>query len=338
MDQQVAKYTSDTSGAVPHNRAPSDTGARPWATRQAGERKAETNKSVRSTPTTAAATLPGGANTSARGASDTQTDEILRTPTPAPGRAPSRQGSVAASSEAPPPVPANQPRVGSLPPPPATTLPFSPMVVDAAEAVARPAIPPIDAGPTAAGKGKGKAKEADEPAANDKTKGKETVRSSGSPFVAPIGASGERRRPSLFDTELSQLDVAPGADLLSPLEGVGATPGHPTNPLTAPDDDSPPLAMHDQDDPHFQADLNPTLVESMRAVDDPSNPTSGASTSTAAGAPTYANTAAHSGSSAAASSKRKNTGSGSPPKRAKSDQRDAQETSVRTAEKLATRE
>ncbi|KAF8181752.1 hypothetical protein K438DRAFT_2169072 [Mycena galopus ATCC 62051] len=157
-NQQMVRITSETTGAVPHNRVPSNARARRACTLAKGKCK---RQSTRNTPTTAAATLPSGANTPIRGALDTPTIETLRTPTPAPGRAPSRQGSVAASAEAPPLVPASQdslPRVGSPPPPPATTLPFSSMVVDAAEAVAHPATLPADAGPNATGKGKGKTK------------------------------------------------------------------------------------------------------------------------------------------------------------------------------------
>ncbi|KAF8187692.1 hypothetical protein K438DRAFT_1764847 [Mycena galopus ATCC 62051] len=51
-------------------------------------------RSTKNTPTTSASTLPGSTTTPARNASDAPTDETLSTPTPAPGRVPSRQGSV----------------------------------------------------------------------------------------------------------------------------------------------------------------------------------------------------------------------------------------------------
>ncbi|KAF8155286.1 hypothetical protein K438DRAFT_1987009 [Mycena galopus ATCC 62051] len=192
-------------------------------------------------------------------ASDAPTHEALHTPTPTPGHVPSCQGLVLANDDnVPPPVPANQdavPHVHSPLPPLATTLPFSVMVVEAANAAAHHAMPPIDAGPTAS-KGKGKTKEDDEPATNNNGKGKGAMHGNNSPFVALIRASGlpmsECCCPSLFGTKLAQLNAIAGANLLSPLNDVGTAP----NPYTVPDDDTPLPATSDQDDPHFQADLN----------------------------------------------------------------------------------
>ncbi|KAF8197793.1 hypothetical protein K438DRAFT_1759915 [Mycena galopus ATCC 62051] len=121
-----------------------------------------TTRSTRNTPTTNATTLPGGANTPARSAPDAPTDGTPRTPTPAPERAPSRQGSVATAADPPPPLPLNEdatastPHVRSPPPPQANTLPFSSMVATAAAGLATPA---TEIEPAAISSGKGKNKE-----------------------------------------------------------------------------------------------------------------------------------------------------------------------------------
>ncbi|KAF8214506.1 hypothetical protein K438DRAFT_1749614 [Mycena galopus ATCC 62051] len=121
-----------------------------------------TTRSTRNTPTTNATTLPGGANTPARSAPDAPTNGTPCTPTPAPGRGPSRQGSVAAAADPPPPLPLNEDATASTPhvrsphPPQVDTLPFSSMVATAAAGLATPA---TEIEPAAIGSGKGKNKE-----------------------------------------------------------------------------------------------------------------------------------------------------------------------------------
>ncbi|KAF8144726.1 hypothetical protein K438DRAFT_1992549 [Mycena galopus ATCC 62051] len=288
------------------------------------------------------ASLPAAANTPSRDVSDAPTEATLRTPTPAPGRAPSCQDFVAAATD----VSATAPddtepavdaptRVRSPPPPAEHSVPFSAMVVDASQAPPPPTTAEAGLDPTTEGK-----------SATDKGKGKQVAGDDGSPFLAAVG----ERRPSLFNTDLSHLAAVTNAtEILSPIEGVTAALGHPNNPHAILEDDAPPHTR-DDNDPDFQAEVARALAASLLPANAPTNATEGASTSrqqlmgdeahtTEGDAPaSYAAAAATSSSPTTKpmASKRKTQGTGSPPKRARNEQHAADgATAARTAERLA---